>query len=730
MECALKNLLKSLLLVCFLSVWSAGAASHKALGVNEATAFYTDMMPDDLDAVIPLGKPYRSNRGATLTFVTVDGDTQLKARALYNLLYILGLTNAKVYAGDPNPEGNDVDYTRIYRESEHMAFLRALADLPLRSPLKLEDYRPATMRFFREHPHPNLVLLANPLSFTKVMDELDAVEFNDPFAMGLWKQNADGTWMTAYNTNVNLKSTAAFLQWCKRRKLTLNHVKSDIVTNLGEISMAISEPRAAVFANPAHGRALPALLEGMQLYRGFLGSRLFQTYGPLAGFLALWDPKSEAWLQDPITVSLAFYPNLVTEHVRRKVRIDLSQMQALGAAVLEDVDGVSVNEIRAFDQKTLASIMTRSYEGDVVSQGFSPEQATSFSGEVPIAVIGKSSNDDMIMLRMFLGLGDRLKYFAAESTQSPLVAALVQRVVTGHGRADIAVRAGVGHNASQLATIKSLKLEQTLLEKELLARGVIEGPELASLMAQDPAQLSAEASLIEFLQRYQQVDLVVTTTLVTLRNVLSRHPELARKLRSVHLMGGWRGSHLVDGPLWEWANGDVTRNWAAEAQAAFECLGLLKKAAVKSYVYSSHLAGGSWTRADIPQTVAALEDATQFPIGRETEQLRKNWNEGLAGIVPGFDIANNYGPPLAPLMGARVALGPQGDELFPAVAGDFNFDPSTGKISFKANAESSLFLVKEITEQRSLDETTGYLVGQANKQLARVAAAGCASNIP
>lgn len=705
----LKNALRALLIALFLA---GPLAQAKPLIV------FTDMLPDDVDAMVVLSAiaqnpRFQADGGAELLFVTCDDQVELKARALHNQLQLLGLANARVVAGNPSADAHDFPYVDDYRDDEGKEFLKALAETKGLRPWRGGSHVTEIQQFVARNPGTGILLLAGPASLMDAVNAgIDHTRISWVLGMGFWKAVAGSadSFISAYNGNSNISAAAAFLDWVKANGVSFKMVPSQLVTNIVQVAQAISRPRAGLFSSPAQQAVMGRVIQGLGRFRDSLANVLFRKYGPLAGFVQLWDPAEKAWLQDPIVTILLLNFD-AAEWQKVDASFQLESRQPLGVAVTQVPDDSSTIEVAtSLDLTEVSRLLKQAYEEASVLPDFNPAALVDASDRTPIGLITKASIDDLAAARALLGLGDRLKLVITESTHTPLLARVYERLTAAYGRGDIAVRAGVGHVMEALGAFAPMKLEKGLIEQDFMTRALISEEERAALMAADPSALSAEADLTAFLEANAQVDLVVTTSVVTLNRVLTARPELSHKIRTAHLMGGWRTNDSV-----------ATRNWFLDIDAVQNTLGILQSHGVNTYVYSTHQAGGSLNPDTIPATVAELrrlegERAVDGQIG----EMRRDWNRGMNEILKiGIDPETGYGPALAYLMAARVALGAQAERYYPSTKGRITFAEGK-KLSFIADERSTIHLVDNLDFYPYMDQTVAHLsrVAAASKAVA------------
>jgi inosine-uridine nucleoside N-ribohydrolase len=676
-----------------------------AFSPNRPTVIYTDLLVDDIEALLVMGYFFRENHGKNLLFVTVDERTERKAHALHNLLQVLGLTEARVVAGDPNNQVLDFDYVRDYRQDEHAKFLDALLELHDLKIWRARDYRKEVATLAARSNKLDVLLLANPLSFMESVATLDPHKIQQILTMGIHKLWSDGSYISSYNSNSNLRATIGLLDWVEAQQVPLYLIPSNLVTSVPEVATAIRDPRMELYSNPAQQGALARLRRGLQGFRNNLTNILGRRYGLLAPHIRLWDPESEAWLQDLITTAVALRPEFA-DWQGQELRFDLSETgrQQLGQKItVHDKAWSTVQVAKSLHVGPLAESLAQAYAGVTVLPDFDPKRSIELGDGTPIAMITKSAIDDIGALRMLLGLGRRLQLVIAESTQTPTVAEILRRILAGFHRSDIEVVTGKGQTAEELAKIPAMKLEMELIEKKLLGRAFLSDAEHAALNAIDASTLSAEAQLTKFLEKNAKVDLFIGASLEEVHAVFTKRPDLLAKLRRVKIMGGWRPKDQTKPDV-----GPATRNSILAPDKTREVFEIFERAGIEVDVYSSHLAGGVLDREHMPQFLQTLSELGDIPVERQMNEGRKDWNRGLNELKGGgIDIEGNYGPPLAWLMATRLGLGKSAENFYGSRRGRLKM--SGINFEFVDDPTGNVHLVDQPENFAILDSTAAYL---------------------
>ncbi len=180
---------------------------------------------------------------------------------------------------------------------------------------------------------------------------------------------------------------------------------------------------------------------------------------------------------------------------------------------------------------------------------------------------------------------------------------------------------GAGESFQTMANISAYeKVEYPGLVSGKLYEGVLSQDEIEQALNTDPEKESAAQNLIAFLDAHDLVDLVNTTSFKTLAEVFRLRPDLVRKLRYVHLMGGGRAPDSED-DLGGWIGLKPSRNTEVDPQAAQFVLDVLQHHPQTSVFYSSsHLSGGVLAQKSLPQSqnvwktlpTRALKDLKEF----------------------------------------------------------------------------------------------------------------------
>lgn len=704
------TLVLAFLLVLTSTVW----------GAPPAREVQTDLMIDDIFAMVPLSHEYRSTRGRGLLLVAVGGDTHEKARALHTLCYLLGIPEAQIVPGDRGPERPDVRYVGDYKQNDgHEAFVRALAEFRGPTKLKMRDYIAESTRFRRAYGNTSPLFIASSHSFMQTNIEQEHAHFSQFDIGAFWKYGEPypAPALSAFNMNDSRASAVKLLDFAQRHRIPVNAISSDLVQTSAELAAALREPQRALMQNPAHRHIMKTVLDGMKGYRDELANILSRTYGLKAPFVTLWDPEQESWVQDTILVMAALNPGLVKGWRSVDVKVaEALHENGLGFAVTTTPSKESViREAESLDRAALVVTTPTQFAKVTFTPDFSPEQAINPYDKTPICFVTKTSIDDMGALRMFLGMDERLKLVITESTHTPTLSAVMNEILFGFGRSkQVKVVTGVGDTDDRMATIPSLDvLERHLNGTGLLAEGVLSPASLAALKRLDPSTYDASNQLIEFLEQHPMVDLVVATSARTVALAFARRPELLARVRTLHIMAGVRNPQLAEDQSGGWTGGEPTRNTEIDIAAAEALVDYAQKSGVRTFYYSSHLSGGMLNADNFQLSMPIWSQLrATHPVEKQIERLRLNWNDGLIQKGKKVNRDTNYGPPLSWLMAAMVALGDKGTQYFSATPGKLVF--KGGKIDFTADPTSSLQVMDVQDTYLYLDQITAHLSRKAH----------------
>lgn len=696
---------------------------HAAVGDPVvAREVHTDLMIDDIISMVPLSHAYRPSKGRGLLFVTCGGDTLEKARALHTLTYLLGIPEAQIVAGSAGPETPDVAYVGDYTKNNgREAFIRALAAFRGPTTFASRYFVNESTRFRKAYGKTSPLFLASAYSFGQTNIEVEYPHFTQFDGGAFWKYSAAAPFpaaaLSAFNMNDSRQAAVTLIDFAQRHAIPFYSVSSDLVQTSPDLAAALREPQRSLWKNPAHGHIMKSLLEGMKGFRDELADILTRAHGLNAPFVTLWEPDEETWVQDLLTVMVTLNPELVTGWRTVDVKIaDKLHQSGLGFAVQTTASPTSTfREATALHRDLIVKNAPVPFSNVEFTPDFTPAAAINHFDHTPIAFITKTSIDDVGALRSLLGLGNRLQLVIAESTHTPTLAAVLDKLIAGFNREkQVAVKTGVGDTDEKMAGIASLGvLERHLAATGLLAKNVLLPGEIANLRQLDASSFDASNDLIEFLERNVAVDLVVASSARTVTIALLRRPDLVAKIRTLHIMAGVRNPKLSEDNSGGWTDGEPTRNTEIDVNAAEQLVTLAQKAQVRTFYYSSHLSGGMLSPDNFRLSIPVWEGLRKkFAVEREIEQLRLNWNDGLIEKGKKLDRNTNFGPPLTWLMAAMVALGDNGTKYFSATPGKISFN--NGKIDFVVDPSSSLQVMNVQDTYVYLDKLTAYLSQKAH----------------
>lgn len=230
------------------------------------------------------------------------------------------------------------------------------------------------------------------------------------------------------------------------------------------------------------------------------------------------------------------------------------------------------------------------------------------------------------VLAYYLG-EDRLGLVGTTLMHSEKKRVLTTRTLRDIGLLDVPVLRGTGGQKEDYAPIAS-----SIAAREYEGEGadILTKEELAELNAAprdgEPFRKAFEA----YLENHTDVEVIIMSAPTDIVAVLQRRSDLLKKIKTIHVMGGWAVG--ADGKL------TSTFNWN---MGHLETALLLKLSGqVRMRLYSSHLIkaafnGGSVSRKNMPELMRALEFARSHLRGlQDLELASRHWDEGIIKKIP------------------------------------------------------------------------------------------------
>ncbi len=678
------------------------------------TLVVTDSMPDDWFAYVRLGQLFAPTRGENLVIVTNDGLTETKATALHTFIHFFGLTRVRVLAGNPNTidaaDPHAIEYVRSYDVEELRAYLDVLATNAEPKPWVNHEYRDYLTRWIARNRNIQVLLIANASSFVDVLPTADPKHFRVWYANCLHKLMGDGTIITSFNSNGNIRATEALLAYQRRHRIPMLDVPSNFFTELAAVERSAVDNRNLLLRNTSHGNVLSDLDRALERYVWALQDVLVRRYSTLAPFLSLFQPSQGGWNQDLGLVVIAENPDLLTRSHPISLTLDLSvkEPRGLGFPVTtKPAEGTNHFLVTELKVDKVADAVAQSFAQAQVVPHFSAARVLGQRRHRAAILVLKGSLDDEGALMAAVALGD-VRLVITESSRAAELAERYRRTLRAYGRQDIPVVAGRGHTWDEMAADEALKLELAIARKGGLSVGLLTDVERQAFQAVEPLPATAADAAIAILEKTEKVNWLDTASGHTLYEVLRRRPDLAVKFAETHLMGGFRGAKKLGA---NYSDGIVTRCWLDHALQA-KLFALLDSNRMPTWVYSSHHSGGNATTRLMPKYAAALlELERKFPVADKQKAMRRFWLQELATMMEGrmtIDVDGGLGPPLGYLMAARMLLGAEAAEgYFGATRGTFTFHDGK-KVDFVADEGSSIAMLDEFKRFGPLDETMAY----------------------
>ncbi len=682
-------------LLKFIVTTSLGIYALSALA-DPKRAFLSDVMPDDCAAFVGISPDYRDNKGSNVLWVSVDGAVERKSRGMHTLGHFFGMSQTQFIEGLPGPEVASIAYVDDYRNLQAASFISLLADHPGPRQWKRRDYRKVLPQFFSPNDPAELVALGNVETFVDIQERVNPRGISTTWLGGLVKKDRSGHFSTAFNGHGNVDATIKFLDYLKTNKVPTRVVSSDLIQGIAEYSASLNGQYSALLQDDSNGKVMRLFLDAMELYRDEVANVLTRNYGLNAPFVNLWDPQTQIWMQDLIFMTIVKNPQLA-----KWQPADL----AISSDLTPDKLGFKVSVTKDDDSHLLiateiniagvAESIHSSYSKAHLIPEFKPEEVLATEDSTPIALITKTAIDDIGALQVLAGAENRLSLVAAESTQSPLLTKILKRLTQAlNMQAPPVVVTGAGESFQTMANISAYeKVEYPGLVSGKLYEGVLKQDEIEQALTRDPEKESAAHDLIALLETHDIVDLVNTTSFKTLAEVFRLRPDLVRKLRYVHLMGGGRAPDSED-DLGGWMGLKPSRNTEVDPQAAQFVLDVLQQHPQTSVFYSSsHLSGGVLAQKSLPQSQTVWKTFADTSFERLKRVLKLNWNDQLIESKVPINREENLGPQLAWLQAVMAVLGGKAQDYFPTIRGKLSFNQN-GHLDFEPNDSGNLYVVQ------------------------------------
>jgi inosine-uridine nucleoside N-ribohydrolase len=714
-----RNLLKSLVaFVAWFAILAPVAwAQYDFTKQSSVHIVETDMMLDDIGALEAMAETImKGNQGENLIIITADGDTRLKAEAVYKYLAMLGKEKVTVIAGQRAYSQYPFDYQEAYLDDRGKKYLETMAGL--QGPEWRENHPRAVMKAVaNSNARVHLYSFANPLNMNSMILEtgLHDAQIEQIVTMGIYRRAGDGQGLTSYNANVELDALMRFVSLVKG-KFDVLHFPSDLFYRDNIMNDIDPNRRKLLDRN---NPAVVAIDGSMRQYQQILGDEVLRRHGPLPPWAQLFDPQ-KTWPQDLLTFAASTLDRGELQLREVNVEVDLTNYSrgALGVGVRRTAQaGTRFYEVQELPVAGITTRLKKAYDAAKFIPSMDPSKMLQFEGR-PAALITKGAIDDIAIARsMFVVLKDRLRMIYTESVDAGTTAEVFRHMATAYN-SDAKVANGTGELKSGVPNLKaeeymaSMGIGKQVVGKEIaFGRSNVNNPE-------------GYREIIRLLEDHPGgIDLFVTTSVRDLTRALTERPDLVGRIANLHIMGGAR------------ADGLLTRNWALDPAATRNLFAIVAQAKIKTFVYSSGLLGGSITEARFPETTRSLKVLSRsYGIETGLNNMRLQWNQAIGKTlgIKQFDVQGNYGSPLAYVMALAAVTG----ENFNSIASGRNVSVqfNENKVLFDTVSEdaSSIVLLDKFesyersTMDRIMSQIHEYAMGMLGeaKGCAQVAASG------
>ncbi len=240
--------------------------------------------------------------------------------------------------------------------------------------------------------------------------------------------------------------------------------------------------------------------------------------------------------------------------------------------------------------------------------------------------------DDRVALNLFAGAHPPEEVLLVGTTvkHSGRKKVLAQRLLEQVGYKGVPVIQGQGGHPEVYLEIASSKAARTYAQE---GENILSPRELQEIEKRPYSSGDLESAVIRALEKNQDVEIVMLAPPTDLVAVIEKRPDLIRKIKHIHIMGGWievPGATAL--PVRR-----TTYNWNMDPGAAAK---LLQHEEIPMTLYSSHVfktsfSGGSINDKNYPKIIDGFRELqTELPSIGELKTATLSWDRHIMENIP------------------------------------------------------------------------------------------------